>query len=130
LRIRKINDRISELHKENMQRNLITVDKILADLEHDKIMARKLHQYSVGKGCTELQGKYLSMFTDKQIIKDSDHRIEMDENMKAEAKRLSIIMLNEKYKTNPNLTNKVYTNVEPVLRQSVNQSPVAKWLQV
>ncbi len=31
--------------------------------------------------------------------------------------------------SSPNLTNKVYTNVDPVLRQSVNQLPVAQWLQ-
>jgi len=30
--------------------------------------------------------------------------------------------------SSPNLTNKVYTNVDPVLRQSVNQLPVSKWL--
>ncbi|MBN2455767.1 MAG: tyrosine-type recombinase/integrase [Sedimentisphaerales bacterium] len=29
----------------------------------------------------------------------------------------------------PNLTNKVYTNVDPVLRQSVNQLPIEQWLQ-
>ena len=29
----------------------------------------------------------------------------------------------------PNLTNKVYTNVDPVLRQSINQLPVSQWLQ-
>jgi integrase len=28
----------------------------------------------------------------------------------------------------PNLTNKVYTNVDPVLRQSVNQLPIEQWL--
>ncbi len=31
--------------------------------------------------------------------------------------------------SSPNLTNKVYTNVDSVLRQSVNQLPVAQWLQ-
>ena len=30
--------------------------------------------------------------------------------------------------SSPNLTNKVYTNVDPVLRQSVNQLPVDQWL--
>jgi phage terminase small subunit len=64
LRNRKVIERIAELHKENMQRNMITVDKVLADLEHDKLMARNHHQYSVSKSCTELQGKYLAMFTD------------------------------------------------------------------
>ena len=59
-----IQKRILELHQENMQRNMITVDKVLADLEHDKLLAREAHQYSVAKGCTELQGKHLAMFTD------------------------------------------------------------------
>jgi integrase len=31
--------------------------------------------------------------------------------------------------SSPNLTNKVYTNVDPVLRQSVSQLPVEQWLQ-
>jgi len=29
--------------------------------------------------------------------------------------------------SSPNLTNKVYTNVDPVLRQAVEQLPVAEW---
>jgi len=31
--------------------------------------------------------------------------------------------------SSPHLTNKIYTNVDPVLRQSVNQLPVGQWLQ-
>ena len=31
--------------------------------------------------------------------------------------------------SSPNLTNKVYTNVDPVLRQSVDQLPIGQWLQ-
>jgi len=64
LRLRKVLERICELHTENMQRNMITVDKVLADLEHDKLMARQAGQYSVSYQCTVAQGKYLSMFTD------------------------------------------------------------------
>jgi len=30
--------------------------------------------------------------------------------------------------SSPNLTNKIYTNVDPVLRQSVEKIPVQKWL--
>jgi len=30
--------------------------------------------------------------------------------------------------SSPNLTNKVYTNVDPVLRHAVEQLPVGKWL--
>ena len=31
--------------------------------------------------------------------------------------------------SSPTLTNKIYTNVDPVLRQSVNQLPIEHWLQ-
>jgi len=31
--------------------------------------------------------------------------------------------------SSPNLTNRIYTNVDPVLRQSVNQLPVEQWLR-
>jgi integrase len=31
--------------------------------------------------------------------------------------------------SSPILTNKIYTNVDPVLRQSVNLLPVGKWLK-
>ncbi len=31
--------------------------------------------------------------------------------------------------SSPNLTNKIYTNVDPVLRQSVNKLPIEQWLQ-
>ena len=30
--------------------------------------------------------------------------------------------------SSPNLTNKVYTNVDPVLRQSINKLPIEQWL--
>ena len=60
-----IQNRIIELQAENMKRNLITVDKVLADLEHIKILAIEAHQYSVAKSCSELMGRWLAMFTDK-----------------------------------------------------------------
>ena len=66
-----IRNRIVELQAENMKRNMITIDKVLSDLEHDKLLARKNHQYSVATRCTELQGKYLAMFKDV-------HRTETD----------------------------------------------------
>jgi integrase len=31
--------------------------------------------------------------------------------------------------SSPNLTNKIYTNVDPVLRESINRLPVGQWLQ-
>ena len=83
----KVRDRVSELHSENMQRNLITVDKVLADLEHDKIMARKCQQYAVAKSCTELQGKYLAMFTDRLQTSDAKTE-EIKETERAELEAL------------------------------------------
>ena len=59
-----IRDRLVELQAENMERNMITIDKVLSDLEHDKLLARERHNYSVATRCTELQGNYLSMFTE------------------------------------------------------------------
>jgi phage terminase small subunit len=70
LKDKRIIDRINELHSENMVRNMITVDKVLSDLEHDKLMARENHQYAVAKGCTELQGRFLAMFTDRSQVED------------------------------------------------------------
>jgi phage terminase small subunit len=77
-----IQNRITELQAENMRRNLITVDKVLADLEHDKLLARERHQYSVAKSCTELQGKYLAMFTDKMQTEITETRTYNIEELK------------------------------------------------
>lgn len=85
LRNRKILDRISELHTENMQRNMITTDKVLADLEHDKLMSRKHNQYAVAKECSIAQGKYLAMFTDNINQADTLKLQEIDENLKQAA---------------------------------------------
>ncbi len=84
----KVRNRISELHSENMQRNLITVDKVLADLEHDKIMARKHRQYGVAKSCTELQGKYLAMFIDRLQTNDTKAE-EIKENERKELEAIA-----------------------------------------
>jgi phage terminase small subunit len=96
LRNRKVRERINELHAENMSRNNITVDKVLADLEHDKLMARKAGQYGVAKGCTELQGKYLVMFTDNVNQNDVQKQRELDEREAKEAERLAAILLRER----------------------------------
>jgi phage terminase small subunit len=91
----KVRKRISELHSENMQRNLITTDKVLADLEHDKVMARKHNQYSVAKGCTELQGKYLAMFTDRLQTEQTEQQRELTATQAREARRIAEIRARE-----------------------------------
>lgn len=91
-----IRERIIELQAENMKRNLITVDKVLADLEHDKLLAREHHNYSVATRCTELQGKYLAMFTDNYANKTAYQPEEFSDEELAELKRLAGIADNIK----------------------------------
>jgi len=94
----EIQQRIVDLHAANMKRNMITVDKILADLEHDKLLARQARQYSVAKGCTELQGKYLAMFTDKiatNPAKEAERAKHMTEEEEAFARIVTGIRLKE-----------------------------------
>jgi phage terminase small subunit len=79
LRNRKVLERVSELHTENMQRNQITVDKVLADLEHDKLKAREAGQYSVSYQCTVAQGKHLAMFTDRSLIGSDEQQRQLTE---------------------------------------------------
>ena len=85
-----IRERIVELQAENMKRNLITVDKVLSDLEHDKLLAREARQYSVAKSCTELQGKYLAMFTDN-INQTAEQPAELTAEQITELKRYAAI---------------------------------------
>ncbi len=64
LRKEHIKRRNRELYDKNMEENMVTINSVLANLDHDRQMARKNHQYSVATRCTELRGKYLAMFTD------------------------------------------------------------------
>ena len=96
LRNRKVQERIAELHRENMQRNQITVDKVLADFEHDKLMARQAGQYSVSVQCTIAEGKFLAMFTDRHnLVAEPPQRKEMSPERSAECRRLGEIAIRE-----------------------------------
>ena len=66
LRKEHIKKRIRELYDNNMEENMVTVSSVLANLAHNRLMARKHHQYSVAKSCTELEGKYKGMFKDRE----------------------------------------------------------------
>ena len=65
LRKEHIKKRIRELYDKNMEENMVTTGSVMANLAHDRQMARKNHQYSVAIRATELEGKYLAMFTDR-----------------------------------------------------------------
>ncbi len=73
LRKEHIKRRIRELYDKNMEDNMVTTGSVLANLSHDRQMARKNRQYSVATRCTELQGKYLAMFTDN--ISDTTEQV-------------------------------------------------------
>jgi phage terminase small subunit len=95
LRDQRIIDRINQLHAENMARNRVTVDSVLSNLEHDRALARENHQYAVAKACTELQGRYLAMFTDRQQVEDVTETRRLTEREAEEARRIAEIRLRE-----------------------------------
>jgi phage terminase small subunit len=95
LKDKRIIHRINQLHSENMVRNMITVDKVLSDLEHDKLMARENRQYAVAKSCTELQGRFLAMFTDRSQVEDVTEARRLTERELEEARRIAAILLKD-----------------------------------
>jgi phage terminase small subunit len=97
LRKEHIKGRIRELYDKNMEDNMITTNSVLANLAHDRQMARKHHQYNVAKSCTELEGKHLSMFTDNinQTAEEPPKMSDEERAIYAEAAN-KILMLNLK----------------------------------
>ena len=90
----KIQSRIREIHESNMLLANITPAKVLCDLEHDKRMARRYKQYSVAARCSELQGKYLAMFTDNYLITREDSA-EYDQRELAEVRRIAALLVSQ-----------------------------------
>lgn len=64
LRNVKIQARINELHKENLTRSGVTVESVLANIQHDRMKAREAGLWSVACQLDKLEGQYLAMFTD------------------------------------------------------------------
>ena len=46
-------------------RTHITVEKVLRDLEHTRVLALDSGSYAAAVRCSELQGKYLKIFSDR-----------------------------------------------------------------
>ena len=88
LRNSKVRERISELHAENMSRNNITTDSVLANIEHDRTLAREKGDISSAIRADELQGKYLAMFTDRTYVEDTKQK-EIDDAIREQAAKLS-----------------------------------------
>jgi hypothetical protein len=73
-----------------MEENMVTVSSVLANLDHDRQMARKNHQYSVATRCTELEGKYLAMFTDN-INQTTEQPESLTDDELAELRKLAVV---------------------------------------
>lgn len=86
----KIQVAVSKRMAEAAKNVEITPEKVLTDLEHTRLAALGAKQYTAAKGCSELQGKYLAMFTDKQLVEGVADRLEKmtDEELRAEIVRL------------------------------------------
>ncbi len=74
LRKPHIGEEILRLQKEYLKSANVTIEKVLADLETQRLEALDAKQYAPAVRCSELQGKYLKMFVDKiehvQTIED------------------------------------------------------------
>jgi phage terminase small subunit len=51
-------------------KNEVTVESVLRNLREIRTMANAKADYSTAARCTELEGKWLAMFTDKQQVED------------------------------------------------------------
>lgn len=59
---------IQRLKAERISRVQLTADKVLEDIERVRGKAESSEQYNVSLKASELQGKHLAMFTEKQQI--------------------------------------------------------------
>jgi phage terminase small subunit len=90
-----IRERVLELHTENMRRNMITVDKVLADIEHDKILARQKGDIASALRADELQGKYLAMFVERSQVETAEEVKQLTDKQQEEARRIAAILLRQ-----------------------------------
>jgi len=69
-----IRKEIDKLEAEALRNADVTIEKVLKDLETQRLEALASKQYAAAVRCSELQGKYLKMFTDRvehvQTIED------------------------------------------------------------
>ncbi len=73
----------------------LSADKVLADLETTRLKAITKGDLATATRCSELQGKTLALFADKQIVEDPAKARELDEKEAEEAKRIAQIRLRD-----------------------------------
>jgi len=91
-----IKEKIRELHESVMDKHLMNPSRILYDLEHTRLRALEKDDLSVATRCTELQGKYLSMFGVAAYAPETEERErELSAAARTEARRLSLVLMRE-----------------------------------
>ena len=96
LRDPAVQQKIKERNAANLSRNDVTTDKVLSDLEHTRILALEKGDYATACRCSELQGKFLALFVDRQVI-DEPARRELDAAEEADARDYAQWQLARKY---------------------------------
>jgi hypothetical protein len=64
MRTDAIVNRINELHAHHLKANQVTEASVFANIRHDRDLARASGQYAVAAKLDELEGRYLTMFSD------------------------------------------------------------------
>ena len=91
-----IKAKICELHEAVMDRHLLNPSKILHDLENTRSRALEKGDLSVATRCSELQGKYFSMFNmGSSVPETEDRERELTATARVEARRLSLMLMRE-----------------------------------
>ncbi len=95
LRIPKIQSRINQLHQENLTKNGVTIESVLANIQHDRLKAREAGQWAVAKGLDELEGRHLTMFSDKLVSGTAEYepKVYTDEERAAYQEGATIVKL-------------------------------------
>ena len=87
--------RLAELHSETMNRNHVTSDSVLRNLENDKLLARSKGDYATAVRADELQGKYLAMFSEHLYVSPSDgDSYLLESGLALQARRVAAFILN------------------------------------
>jgi len=91
-----VQEKIKQLHAQRMGRHLINADRILFDLEHTRTRALAKDDLAVATRCSELMGKTLALFVDRQEIDEPAMR-QLTEQEAADARDYAQWCLARKY---------------------------------
>jgi phage terminase small subunit len=93
--------RIQELHSQNMSRSNINPDTVLANIVHDRELARGKNDFSSALRADELLGKFLCLFTDKHSIVTEQTKQQTQEQSERTKEMAAMLeeQINKKYNT-------------------------------